>query len=168
MLRVGDSLAVVCGLFVAAASLTAERRLEVRGLSSCGTGAELPLGMWDLPRPGIQSVSLALQERFLTSGPPEKSPKISKLLLYRVYLTVSLVPVNLWKSLSLFSRIFTLFRYLVQRLAGCLMFSHDWTCAMGFPGAGRRGVESHGGWVPFCCFIPRVHVITDRTYFWWC
>ena len=30
--------------------------------------------MWDLPRPGIELISLALQGRFLIHGPPGKSP----------------------------------------------------------------------------------------------
>ena len=29
--------------------------------------------MWDLPGPGIELVSLALQGKLLTTGPPEKS-----------------------------------------------------------------------------------------------
>ena len=29
--------------------------------------------MWDLPRPGVEPVSLALQGRFLTTGPPGKA-----------------------------------------------------------------------------------------------
>ena len=45
------------------------------GLTSCGPLAQLPCGMWDLPRPGIELVSLALQDGFLTTGPPGK-PKI--------------------------------------------------------------------------------------------
>ena len=32
--------------------------------SCCGTWAYLPHGMWDLPRPGIEPVSPALQGRF--------------------------------------------------------------------------------------------------------
>ena len=38
-----------------------------------GTQASLPRGMWDLSRPGIQLLSLALQGRFLTSEPPGNS-----------------------------------------------------------------------------------------------
>ena len=37
--------------------------------SSCDTWAQLPLAMWDLPGPGIEPVSSALQDRFLTTGP---------------------------------------------------------------------------------------------------
>ena len=39
---------------------------------SCGIQAQLPCGMWDLPRPGIELVPLALQGGFLTTGPPGK------------------------------------------------------------------------------------------------
>ena len=54
------------------------------GLSSCGSWAlgrrlkqswpTLPCGMWDLPAPGIQLVSLALQGRFLTAGSLDHLP----------------------------------------------------------------------------------------------
>ena len=43
------------------------------GLSSCGAWSYLLRGMWDLSRPGIEPVSLALQGRFLTTGAPRKS-----------------------------------------------------------------------------------------------
>ena len=46
-----------------------------RGLHSCDTQAQLPLGMWDLPRPEIKPVSLALQGGFLTTVPPGKPPQ---------------------------------------------------------------------------------------------
>ena len=37
--------------------------------------AQLLCSMWDLPRPGIEPVSLALPGRFLTTLPPRKSKK---------------------------------------------------------------------------------------------
>ena len=43
------------------------------GFSSCGTQAQLPFGLWDLPRLGIKPVSPALAGGFLTTGPPGKS-----------------------------------------------------------------------------------------------
>ena len=46
--------------------------LECR-LSSCGARAYLLHGMWDLPGPGLESVSPALAGRFLTIEPPGKS-----------------------------------------------------------------------------------------------
>ena len=61
--------------------------LESR-LSSCGAWAEL-IHMWDLPRPGIEPMSPALANRFLTTVPPgspwnnvlimlkENNPKLS-------------------------------------------------------------------------------------------
>ena len=45
--------------------------LECR-LSSCGAWAQLLRGMWDLPRPGLEHVSLALADGFLTTAPPGK------------------------------------------------------------------------------------------------
>ena len=57
--------------------------LECR-LSSCGTWAQLLRGMWDLPQPGIEPMSLELAGRFLTTVPPGKS------LLYSIlyYVTI--------------------------------------------------------------------------------
>ena len=82
----------VWGLLTAVASLVAEHGFwgsqasvaAMRGLSSgasqapehshssCGTWARLLLHMWDLPRPGIEPVSLALAGRFFTTEPPGK------------------------------------------------------------------------------------------------
>ena len=43
-----------------------------RRLSTCGGWVLLPHGVWDLPRPGIESESPELAVRFLTSGPRGK------------------------------------------------------------------------------------------------
>ena len=94
----------VCGLLIAVASCCGARApvvaarglsscsvraLEHAGFSSCGTwaqqlqctgsvvvahGLSCPAAMWDLPGPGIEPVSPALAGRFLTTGPPGKSP----------------------------------------------------------------------------------------------
>ena len=55
-----------------AASLVAEHKLQMCRLSSCGSRAQLLLGMWDLPRPGLEPVSPALAGRFSTTAPPGK------------------------------------------------------------------------------------------------
>ena len=47
--------------------------VAVRGLSSCGARAYLLLGMWDLPRPGMEPVPPSLAGRFLITAPPGKS-----------------------------------------------------------------------------------------------
>ena len=41
-------------------------------ISSCGTLASLLLGMWTLPRPGIEPVTPALAGGYLTTEPPGK------------------------------------------------------------------------------------------------
>ena len=46
--------------------------VTAHGLSSCGSRAYLPCGVWDLLRSGIKLVSPALQGGFLTTGPPGK------------------------------------------------------------------------------------------------
>ena len=43
-----------------------------RRLSRCCARAFLLRGMWDLPRPGLEPVSLTLVGRFLTTVPPGK------------------------------------------------------------------------------------------------
>ena len=83
----------VRGLLIAVASLVVKAWalgvwasvVVVRGLSSCGSqalecrfrscGARAYLlhGMWDLPGPGLESVSPALAGGFLTTAPPGKS-----------------------------------------------------------------------------------------------
>ena len=60
-------------------------------LSSCSVGASLPCSMWDLPGPGIKPVSPALAGRFLTTGPPGKSPESTLLMIHVFYL--------LWRGL---------------------------------------------------------------------
>ena len=52
-----------------------------RGLSSCGTQAQLLRGMWDLPGPGLEPVSPALARGFLTTAPPGK-PSILNMVVY--------------------------------------------------------------------------------------
>ena len=43
-------------------------------LSSCGLWVYIPLGMWYLPKSGIEPMSPELAGKgFLTTGPPEKS-----------------------------------------------------------------------------------------------
>ena len=59
---------VVLGRLVVVASLVAER-----GLSSCGTRPQLPRGLWDLPRPGMEAISPALAGGFLSTTPQGKS-----------------------------------------------------------------------------------------------
>ena len=55
-----------------AASLVAERRLQTRRLSNCGSRALSLRGMWDLPRPGLEPMSPTLAGRFSTTAPPGK------------------------------------------------------------------------------------------------
>ena len=57
----GPLFTAVCGTLIMAASLVAEHKLQTRRLSSCGSRAQLLRGTWDPPRPGLESVSSALQ-----------------------------------------------------------------------------------------------------------
>ena len=63
----GPLFIAVHGPLTIVASPIAECRL-----SSCGSRAQLLRGMWDLPRPGLESVSPALAGRFSTTAPPRK------------------------------------------------------------------------------------------------
>ena len=49
--------------------------IVVCGLSSFGAQASLLHSMWDLPTPGTESMSPALEDGFLTISPPEKPYK---------------------------------------------------------------------------------------------
>ena len=68
----GPLFIAVHGPLTIAAFLVAEHRLQTRRLSNCGSRAQLLLGMWDLPGPGLESVSPALASGFLTTAPPGK------------------------------------------------------------------------------------------------
>ena len=88
----GYCLLAVHGLLMVVASLVAEHgfwgsqasvvamcglssggsRAPGHNHSSCGTWAHLLLHMWDLPRPGIEPISLALAGRFFATEPPGK------------------------------------------------------------------------------------------------
>ena len=68
----GPLFIAVRGPLIIAVSLVAEHRLQTRRLSNCGSRAQLLRGMWDLPRPGLEPVSLALAGRFSTTTPPGK------------------------------------------------------------------------------------------------
>ena len=63
----------VRGLLIAVASLVAEHGLQMRGLSSCGTWAQLPRDMWNLPGPGLEPMSPSFAGGFLTTAPLGKS-----------------------------------------------------------------------------------------------
>ena len=63
----GGSIAAEHCLWVTRASVVA-----AHGLRSSGTQSQLFCSMWDLPRPGIESVSPALAGWFFTTEPPGK------------------------------------------------------------------------------------------------
>ena len=52
--------------------LRREHRLQMRRLSNYGSRAQPLRSMWDLPRPGLESVSPALAGGFSTTAPPGK------------------------------------------------------------------------------------------------
>ena len=68
----GPLFIAVHGPLTVVASLVAEHGLQTHRLSSCGSRAQFLRGMWDLPRPGLEPVSLALAGRFSTTAPPGK------------------------------------------------------------------------------------------------
>ena len=74
--------------------LVAEHRLQMRRLSNCGLRAELLRGMWDLPRPGLESAPPALAGRFSTTAPPGKPPGPSFLwICHCQHMASNLAPV---------------------------------------------------------------------------
>ena len=68
----GPLFIAVRGPLTIAAPPAVEHRLQTRRLSSCGSRAQLFRGMWDLPRPGLETVSPALAGRLSTTAPPGK------------------------------------------------------------------------------------------------
>ena len=88
----GPLFMAVRGPLTIAASLVAEHRLQTRRLSSCGSRAQLLLGMWDLPRPGLEPVSPALAGRFSTTAPPGKPlPKSYVEFISRNYIFLNVI-----------------------------------------------------------------------------
>ena len=79
----GPLLIVVYGPLTIAASLVAEHRLQTRRLSSRGSQAQLLHGMWDPPRPGLETMSPALAGRPSTTAPPGKPfSYLNSIILY--------------------------------------------------------------------------------------
>ena len=109
-------------LFIAArgpltvvASLVAEHRLQTRRLSSCGSRAQLLRGTWDLPRPGLKPVSLALAGRFSTTAPPGKPLFLFLMFSIRPTLLTRNSPISIspfWFNFALLC----LFVYIVSSL----------------------------------------------------
>ena len=79
-LQHAGSIVATCGPQSTSASVVAAHGLSSCGLGalehrlgSCGARAQLLHSMWDLPGPGIESMSPALAGGFLTTVPPGKS-----------------------------------------------------------------------------------------------
>ena len=81
-----------------AASLVAEHRLQTRGLSNCGSRAQLLGGMWDLPRPGLEPMSPALAGRFSTTAPPGKPCVWLLIPLFSFRFRIVFHYIEFWKS----------------------------------------------------------------------
>ena len=66
------------------------------GLISCDIWDQSPRGMWDLPRPGIRLMSLALKGRFLIAGPPGKPciPSLYHFCLIHIKCPAHCVPLS--------------------------------------------------------------------------
>ena len=63
--------------------------LEHTGFRSCGPLAKMLFGMWDLPRLGLQPLSPALADRFLTTAPPREVPQCRSLRSFFSFVSVS-------------------------------------------------------------------------------
>ena len=76
LLWLGLSLLVASGgaraAHCSASSCCRARALGHLSFRSCGTQARLPIGMWNLPWPGIKPLSPALTGKLLTTGTPGK------------------------------------------------------------------------------------------------
>ena len=69
----GYSPVSVHGLLIEVASLLQGTGSKAHRFSSCGSLAQLPSGLWNLPRPGIKLVSPAWAGRFSSTGPLRRS-----------------------------------------------------------------------------------------------
>ena len=74
LLTGGRRRLILCFSYCRAQALGARASVVVaRGLSGCGSWAELLCGKWNLPGPEIEPVSPALVGKFLSTRPPGKS-----------------------------------------------------------------------------------------------
>ena len=113
----GPLFITVRGLLTFAASLVAEHRLQMRRLSNCGSQAQLLHGMWDLPRPGLEPVSLALAGRLSTTAPPGKP----NFFIIIKYLFIVFVTHLVCKSILAYLNIVNLFKtiYYLHMIKEC-------------------------------------------------
>ena len=70
----GPLFIAVRGPLTVAAPPVAGRRLQTRKLSNCGSRAQLLRGMWDLPRAGLETVSLAFGRQTLNHCATREAP----------------------------------------------------------------------------------------------
>ena len=75
-----------CGVWASRCG-DSEHRLQAQGLRSCGRRARLSHGVWDLLRPGAESVFPALSGGFPATGPPRK-PVISLFCFIFLFITI--------------------------------------------------------------------------------
>ena len=69
----GSSLLCTCFLSLRCEGFSLRQLLSLLSMDfrcHCGVWAQSPSNTWNLPRPGIELVSLALLGRFLTTEPP--------------------------------------------------------------------------------------------------
>ena len=115
------------------------RALECR-LSSCGAGASLLRGLWDLPRPGLEPMSPALAGGFLTTAPPGKPCHFnkSKPVEYWLFHMVQLKHFGVWQTfLCLREKLMWLFlrkKISLEHIFGILFGHWHWwlTCVASF------------------------------------
>ena len=78
------------------------------GLSSCGSWAQLPCGVWDLPGSGIKPISSALAGDFFTTEPSGKSSRRN---------FVKLCSMSLWHKLVFVLSCFFFFNVILRKFS---------------------------------------------------
>ena len=71
-----------------AGSVVAAPKLQSTGFSGCGARAQLLHSIWDLPRPGIEPMSPALEGGFFTTEPPGKPLYVFEVEIQLIYIIV--------------------------------------------------------------------------------
>ena len=137
----GPLFIAVRGPLTIAASLVAERGLQTRRLSNCGSRAQLLRGMWDLPRPGLEPVSPALAGRFSTTAPPGKPPPLFYFYFYFYFWLCWDFVATCRLSLVAVSGGYSLLR--------CSGFSLWWLLLLQSTGSRRMGFSSCGTWAQY-------------------
>ena len=121
------------------------------GVGSNGAWAQLPHGMWDLPGPGMESMSPASAGRFLTTEPPGRSHSF----FYNIELNWSFSLCNVQISWYRLSKYFIYFAIVYVRGSWYIqLFNNDVICLSNVEKPKGRLLSRRRQWHPTLVLLP--------------